>query len=96
MGKENITEAKGDPAVGSTALLAAMKTTGFKACEYGGVCEKCGKVSATLYFGNPDYWDCREGDTWCGQCVIDRHTTNEQDYASAVGGQDNTKCEAQK
>lgn len=94
MGKENTTDAKGEPAVASTALLAALRATGFEAREEGGTCEKCGNESTTLYFGNSDYWDCREGSYWCAGCVVAMHETNERDYASAMGGQANGKDQA--
>ena len=77
--------------VASAALLSALKATGFEACEEGGTCEKCGKESATLYFGNPDYWDCREGDCWCGACVLALNETNERDYTAAMESLDNNR-----
>ena len=80
--------------VASVALLSALKATGFEACEDGGTCEKCGNESTTLYFGNSDYWDCREGSYWCAGCVVAMHETNERDYANAIQYSDNTKGEA--
>ena len=75
--------------VASAALLSALKATGFEACDGGGMCEKCGNESVVLFFGNPNYWDCREGDYWCAACVIALHETNERDYTDAMQSSDN-------
>ena len=80
----------------SAALLSALKATGFEACEEGGTCEKCGDKNATLYFGNRNYWDCREGDYWCGACVIALNDTNERDYAAAMESLDNAHALAEE
>jgi hypothetical protein len=67
-------------------IVEAVKALGFEECESDedDACEKCGKPCQPLYFGNADYWDCREGDYWCGQCVLKFHEANQQDYAEAM------------
>jgi hypothetical protein len=57
-------------------LLKALDVTGFVKCEFepdNHPCEHCGKKQKQLYFGNRDYWDSREGDYYCADCVIDYH-----------------------
>lgn len=45
------------------------KFFGFELCQFeADKCERCGNV-AQLYFGNKDYWDGREGDCWCSNCI---------------------------
>lgn len=42
---------------------------GFEACEGGPEkCDRCSQVTQ-LYFGDRDYWDCREGSSLCGECL---------------------------
>ena len=61
---------------------ASVEALGFSECCSSGECERCGKT-ADLYFGNTNYWDSREGDYWCGKCVLEMHLQNEKDYAKA-------------
>mgnify|MGYP003436598999 CR=1 FL=1 len=50
-----------------------LEFTGFDECDFGsdlvGPCDKCRATHQQLYFGNVNYWDCREGDYWCANCV---------------------------
>jgi hypothetical protein len=64
-------------------LFAISKQMGFAKCCSSGECEKCAET-ADLYFGNTDYWESREGDYWCGKCVLEMHLQNEKDDAEAM------------
>lgn len=83
------TEKAGQLGVDSTVLLAALDSLGFESCDEGGFCEKCKKESDNLYFGNTEYWDCFGGDTWCEQCVVNLHESNERDNAAAMSSSAN-------
>ena len=76
------------PNSGGLPLLSeALTGTGFEKCEFGpdnDPCKKCGKTKVQLYFGNRDYWDSREGDYWCAECLIELHQDNEA--VSVLGG----------
>lgn len=71
------------PEIASHDLFAISKQMGFAECCSSGECEKCGETSE-LYFGNSNFWDSREGDYWCGKCVLEMHLHNERDYAEAM------------
>lgn len=57
-----------------------LEFTGFAKCEFepsvNDPCEKCGAKKQQLYFGNVNYWDCREGDYWCAKCVAELFEAN--------------------
>lgn len=57
-----------------------LEFTGFEKCEHepsaNDPCEKCGAKNQQLYFGNVNYWDCREGDYWCAKCVRELFEAN--------------------
>lgn len=45
---------------------------GFEPCEFEpDECDRCHRV-APLFFGDTDYWDCREGYYYCSQCLDQR------------------------
>lgn len=65
-------------------IHAAAQKMGFEPCEFNGVCEKCEKENQKLYFGNTNYWDSREGEYWCGECVRNMHIQNICDYSDSM------------
>ncbi len=59
--------------LGNDHLDEALVFTGFVKCEWGPDdtgCDYCKTPNRQLYFGNKDYWDSREGEYWCGECVM--------------------------
>jgi len=59
--------------LGNEQLNEALAFTGFAKCEWGPddtTCDRCKTPNRQLYFGNQNYWDSREGDYWCGECVM--------------------------
>lgn len=67
-------------------LLEALAGTGFVVCKFGpdeDECQECDRPHQQLYFGNPSYEDCREGDYLCADCVIALHKSNEEDLRLA-------------
>jgi DNA polymerase III epsilon subunit-like protein len=63
----------------SPSVESAAEALGFVACDFGGTCEKCESEWGKLYYGNTNYWDSREGDYWCGECVREMHIQNGRD-----------------
>jgi len=60
-----------------TELKGLLDATGFSVCESGAdECDKCSKL-APLYFGNQDYWDSREGDYYCVECLRELKESND-------------------
>lgn len=53
--------------------FARFAEYGFEPCDVDEHerCEKCKKV-APLFFGDRDYWDCREGHYYCADCLNER------------------------
>lgn len=53
--------------------VAKFAEYGFEPCDGDDNerCESCKKV-APLFFGDRDYWDCREGCFLCADCINDR------------------------
>lgn len=46
-----------------------FSVVGFEPCESEpDACERCGEVRP-LYFGNRDYWEPRDGDYYCAECL---------------------------
>lgn len=59
--------------LGNDQLEQALAFTGFVKCEWepdDTTCDRCKASKRQLYFGNKDYWDSREGECWCGECVM--------------------------
>lgn len=66
-------------------MLKALQLTGFVPCEYGpddDPCEICGVSQRQLYFGNQTAFDAREGDLWCGHCLLAFAEKLEDDFES--------------
>lgn len=58
---------------------------GFELCEFIATdepetCESCGRETFNLHFGNPDYFDSREGDYLCLKCIAKTYNANQRDY----------------
>lgn len=74
-----------DAGVETCELLAA--SLGFEKCEFEPArdeeCERCNKPNVQLYFGNRDYWDSREGEYYCIDCLHDIDKSNEE-YCRAI------------
>ena len=70
-----------------SAVNAVVRRMGFEEVEYeldkSDVCDKCGEHPDRLYFGMRDYWDCREGEYWCFDCVK-KHDRANQEYIAKM------------
>lgn len=50
-----------------------LEIAGFEQCEFGpdsDPCDSCGERHRQLYFGNRCYFEPRDGDHFCGECVL--------------------------
>ena len=57
----------------------SLKLTGFQVCNFlpdQSQCEHCSRDYQQLYFRSTDYWDEREGDYFCADCVEDEGRSN--------------------
>lgn len=64
----------------SAELAEALEQTGFEICTFGpdeDPCDNCKKNHRQHYFGNTSVEDCREGDYFCAECVIELHRANQ-------------------
>lgn len=59
-----------------------VKRMGFEEVDYEleatDVCDKCGDHPQKLFFGMRDYWDFREGEYWCADCIVKRYKADQK------------------
>ena len=65
-----------------SAVDAIVKRMGLEEVEdeldANDVCEKCGEHPQRLFFGMRDYWDFREGEYWCADCIVKRYEADQK------------------